>query len=62
MVEAPPKRERAPTGGLPRDTVGHEVWNRLRTIVLRKLRSSNDLTVDIEFSVSVSSMVAQQVG
>ena len=42
-------------------TVPPEVWNRLGTKVLPKLRSFDNLSVGIEFSVSVSSMVAQQM-
>ena len=37
-----------------------EVWNRLGTKILPKLRSLDDLNVGIEFSVSVSSAVAQK--
>ena len=36
-----------------------EVWNRLGTKILPKLRSGDDLSVRIEFSVSVSSQLAQ---
>ena len=41
-------------------TVPSEVWNRLGTKILPKLRSLDDLNVGIEFSVSVSSAVAQK--
>ena len=41
-------------------TVPSEVWNRLGTKILPKLRSLDDLNVGIEFSVSVSSVVAQK--
>lgn len=40
-------------------TVPPEVWNRLGTKLLPKLRSGDDVTVGIEFSVSVSSQFAQ---
>ena len=40
-------------------TVPPEVWNRLGTKVLPKLRSGDDLCVGIEFSVSVGSQCAQ---
>ncbi len=39
-------------------SVPPEVWNRLGTKVLPKLRSGDDLSVGIEFSVSVSSAFA----
>ena len=42
-------------------TVPPEVWNRLGTKVLPKLRSGNDLRVGIDFSVSVSSKFAQDL-
>ena len=42
-------------------TVPPEVWNRLGTKVLPKLRSGDDLTVGIDFSVSVSSQFAQNM-
>ena len=42
-------------------TVPPEVWNRLGTKVLPKLRSGNDLSVGIEFSVSVGSQFAQNL-
>ena len=42
-------------------TVPPEVWNRLGTKMLPKLRSGDDLRVGIEFSVSVSSQFAQNM-
>ena len=42
-------------------TVPPEVWNRLGTKILPKLRSSEDLSVGIEFSFSVGSAVARQM-
>ena len=42
-------------------TVPPEVWNRLGTKVLPKLRSGDDLSVGIEFSVSVGSQFAQNM-
>ena len=42
-------------------TVPPEVWNRLGTKVLPKLRSGDDLCVGIEFSVSVGSQCAQNM-
>ena len=56
-----------PTPGAPKTTlrlagtVPPEVWNRLGTKVLPKLRSGDDLTVGIDFSVSVSSQFAQNM-
>ena len=56
-----------PTPGDPKTairlvgTVPPEVWNRLGTKILPKLRSSEDLSVGIEFSLSVGSAVAQQM-
>ena len=50
-----------PTPGTPKTTlrlagtVPPEVWNRLGTKILPKLRSGDDLSVGIEFSVSVGS-------
>ena len=41
-------------------TVPSEVWNRLGTKILPKLRSLDDLNVGIEFSVSVGSAFAQK--
>ena len=38
-----------------------EVWNRLGTRILPKLRSRDDLSVGIEFSVSVSSQFARNM-
>ena len=38
-----------------------EVWNRLGTKVLPKLRSGDDLSIGIEFSVSVGSHLAQNL-
>ena len=40
-------------------TVPPEVWNRLGTKILPKLRSGDDLSVGIEFSVSVDAQFAQ---
>ncbi len=42
-------------------SVPPEVWNRLGTKVLPKLRSGDDLSVGIEFSVSVSSAFAMNM-
>ena len=42
-------------------TVPPEVWNRLGTKVLPKLRSGDDLNVGIKFSVSVGSQFAQNM-
>ena len=42
-------------------TVPPEVWNRLGTKVLPKLRSGDDLSVGIEFSVSIGSAFAQNM-
>ena len=42
-------------------TVPPEVWNRLGTKVLPKLRSADDLSVGIEFSVSVGSQTVQNL-
>ena len=42
-------------------TVPPELWNRLGTKVLPKLRSGDDLSVGIEFSVSVSSQFARNM-
>ena len=41
-----------------RGTVPPEVWNRLGTRILPKLRSGDDLSVGIEFSVSVDASLA----
>ena len=38
-----------------------EVWNRLGTRILPKLRSGEDLSVRVDFSVSVGSEIAQQM-
>ena len=38
-----------------------EVWNRLGTKVLPKLRSGDDLSVGIEFSVRLDAAFAQNV-
>ncbi len=56
-----------PTPGASKTTlrlagiVPPEVWNRLGTKVLPKLRSGDDLSVGIEFSVSVGSQFAQNM-
>ena len=42
-------------------TVPSEIWNRLGTKILPKLRSGEDLSVGIEFSVSVSSQFVQNM-
>ena len=42
-------------------TVPSELWNRLGTRLLPKLRSADDVTVGVEFSVSVSSRFAQSM-
>ncbi len=42
-------------------TVPPEVWNRLGTKVLPKLRSGDDLSVGIEFTVSVGSAFAKNM-
>ena len=42
-------------------TVPTEVWNRLGTKILPKLRSGDDLRIGIEFSVSVGSQFAQNM-
>ena len=42
-------------------TVPPEVWNRLGTKILPKLRSGDDLSVGIEFSVSVSAQFARNM-
>ena len=42
-----------------RGTVPPEVWNRLGTRILPKLRSGDDLSVGVEFSVSVYAGLAQ---
>ena len=43
-------------------TVPPEVWNRLGTRLLPKLRSGDDLSVGIQLSVSVDSQFAQNLG
>ena len=40
-------------------TVPPEVWNKLGTRILPKLRSGDDLSVDVQFSVSVDAGLAQ---
>ena len=42
-----------------RGTVPPEVWNRLGTRILPKLRSGDDLSVGVEFSVSVDADLSQ---
>ena len=42
-----------------RGTVPPEVWNRLGTKILPKLRSGNDLTVGVEFSVNVDAGLSE---
>ena len=42
-------------------TVPPEVWNRLGTKLLPKLRSGDDVTAGIEFSVSLSSDLARNM-
>ena len=42
-------------------TVPPEVWNRLGTKILPKLRTGDDLSVGIDLSVSVSSQFAQNL-
>ena len=44
-----------------RGTVPPEVWNRLGTRILPKLRSGDDLNVGIEFSVSVEASLSQGI-
>ena len=38
-----------------------EAWNRLGTKILPKLRSGDDLSVGVEFSVSVDAAVVQSL-
>ena len=64
----PPTPETAaPTGAEPKTSlrlvgrVPPEVWNRLGTKVLPKLRSGDDLSVGIEFSVRLDAAFAQNV-
>ena len=65
--EHEPQPGSEPTPGAPKTTlrlagtVPPEVWNRLGTKVLPKLRSGDDLSIGIEFSVSVSSQFAQNM-
>ena len=75
--EAPPSQEPAPqpqpeSGPAPgppaaettlrlTGTLPPEVWNRLGTSLVPKLRSGSDLRVGVEFSVRVSSAVAQSL-
>ena len=65
--EPEPKSGPAPTPGAQKTTlrlsgtVPPEVWNRLGTKVLPKLRSGDDLSVGIDFSVSVGSGFAQNM-
>ena len=42
-------------------TVPPELWNRLGTKVIPKLRSGDDLTVGIEFSVKVGAAFAKSM-
>ena len=42
-------------------TVPPEVWNRLGTRILPKLRSGEDLSVGVEFSVSVDAAMANNL-
>ena len=66
----PPPRGGGTQGGLPiptgqkatlrrKGTVPPEVWNKLGTRILPKLRSGDDLSVDVQFSVSVDAGLAQ---
>jgi hypothetical protein len=63
--EPEPKPEPEPVPGAAtrtfriRGNVPPEVWNRLGTKVLPKLRSGSDLKIGIEFSVTVESGIAQ---
>ena len=65
--EHEPQPGSEPTPGAPKTTlrlagtVPPEVWNRLGTKVLPKLRSGDDLNIGIELSVSVSSQFAQNM-
>ena len=65
--EPEPGPDPEPTAGAKKTTlrlagtVPPEVWNRLGTKILPKLRSGDDLSVGIEFSVSVSSQFAQNM-
>ena len=58
QVEFPIETGRKATLRL-RGTVPPEVWNRLGTRILPKLRSGDDLSVGVEFSVSVDAGIAQ---
>ena len=42
-------------------TIPPEVWNRLRTKVLPKLRTGNDLRVDVALSVSLNTELVQSM-
>jgi hypothetical protein len=44
-----------------RHTIPPEVWNRLGTKILPKLRSGSDLRVDVDFSVTVTVESADQL-
>ena len=58
QVELPIETGRKATLRL-KGTVPPEVWNRLGTRILPKLRSGDDLSVGIEFSVNVDAGLAQ---
>ena len=58
QVELPIETGRKATLRL-KGTVPPEVWNRLGTRILPKLRSGDDLSVGVEFSVSVDAGLAQ---
>ena len=58
QVELPIETGRIATLRL-KGTVPPEVWNRLGTRILPKLRSGDDLSVGVEFSVSVDAGLAQ---
>ena len=61
------KPESAPTDAEPKTTlrlagrVPPEVWNRLGTRILPKLRAGDDLSVGVEFSVRLDARLAQTV-
>ena len=65
--EPEPEPDPEPTPGTEKTilrlagTVPPELWNRLGTRVLPKLRSGDDLSAGIEFSVSVNSQVARNM-
>ena len=65
--EPEPEPGAGPTSGAPRTTlrlsgtVPPEVWNRLGTKILPKLRSGDDLSVGIDFSVSIGSAFAKNM-